>query len=42
MIELALGDRTTARADLEQAFAINPHFSPLHEPEARRTLAAAR
>ncbi len=45
MIELALGDRLAARSDLERAFAINPHFSPLHEPQARRTLsmlAAAR
>jgi len=39
MIEMTLGDRDQARTDLRQALAINPHFSPLHEPEARRALA---
>ncbi len=39
MIEMTLGDRGQARTDLRQALAINPYFSPLHEPEARRALA---
>jgi len=39
MIELALGDRAQARADLSTTFAINRYFSPLHEPEARAALA---
>ncbi len=39
MIELVLGDRGQARTDLRQALAINPHFSPLHEPQARQALA---
>jgi tetratricopeptide (TPR) repeat protein len=39
MIELALGDRTAARADLGRAIDINPHFSPLDAPVAARTLA---
>ncbi len=39
MIELSLGDRTRARTDLTTALAINPYFSPLHEPEARAALA---
>jgi tetratricopeptide (TPR) repeat protein len=38
MIELALGDRTAARADLKRAIDINPHFSPLDAPIAVRTL----
>jgi len=39
MIELSLGDRTRAHTDLTTALAINPYFSPLHEPEARAALA---
>ncbi len=39
MIELSLGDRAHARTDLTTALAINPYFSPLHEPEARAALA---
>jgi len=39
MIEMTIGDRDQARTDLRQALAINPHFSPLHEPEAQRALA---
>jgi len=39
MIEKSLGDRTRAVADLKQALAINPYFSPLHLPEAQRALA---
>ena len=38
VIELALGDRTAARADLGQALALNPHFSPLDAPAAQRAL----
>ncbi len=39
MIEMVLGDRGQARTDLRQALAINPYFSPLHEPQARQALA---
>jgi hypothetical protein len=39
IIERALGHMEAARADLEQALAINPHFSILHAPEARSSLA---
>jgi len=38
MIVLELGDETQARDYLEQALAINPHFSILYADEARRTL----
>jgi tetratricopeptide (TPR) repeat protein len=38
MIALELGDEAQARAYLEQALAINPHFSILYADEARRTL----
>jgi len=38
MIEQALGRWAAARADLQQALAINPHFSLLHAPEAARVL----
>ena len=38
MIALELGDQAQARAYLQQALAINPHFSILHAEEARRTL----
>jgi tetratricopeptide (TPR) repeat protein len=34
MIELSLGRTDAGRADLQQALAINPHFSLLHAPEA--------
>jgi tetratricopeptide (TPR) repeat protein len=40
LIERALGQVDAARADLEQTLAINPHFSILHAPEARKALAA--
>ncbi|MGI8869489.1 MAG: tetratricopeptide repeat protein [Mycobacteriales bacterium] len=39
MIEKALGNRTKAKADLRQALAINPYFSPLYAPVARASLA---
>jgi tetratricopeptide (TPR) repeat protein len=38
MIALKLGDNTSARADLEQALAINPHFSILYADQASKTL----
>lgn len=41
MIELSLGHRAAARRDLDAALDINPHFSQLHAPIARRALAAA-
>jgi tetratricopeptide (TPR) repeat protein len=37
-IEAALGLRAQARHDLATALAINPHFSVLYEPDARRLL----
>jgi tetratricopeptide (TPR) repeat protein len=40
MIAHALGKNDEARAYLEQALAINPHFSLLHAATARETLAA--
>ena len=40
MIERSLGHRGAARALLVEALSINPHFSPIHAPEARRALAA--
>lgn len=40
MIARTMGDTDTARAQLEHALEINPHFSVLHEDEARRALAA--
>lgn len=40
MIRHATGDQAGARADLERALSINPHFSPLHAPVAHTTLAA--
>ena len=40
MIEAKLGMPEQARTDLREALAINPHFSVLHAPEARRTLAS--
>jgi tetratricopeptide (TPR) repeat protein len=38
MIAQALGDDNQARDLLQQAFAINPHFSILHSETARQTL----
>jgi tetratricopeptide (TPR) repeat protein len=38
MIALKLGDNTSAREDLEQALAINPHFSILYADQAGKTL----
>jgi len=38
MIQHALGHGDRARAYLEQALAINPHFSLLHEDQARQTI----
>jgi tetratricopeptide (TPR) repeat protein len=42
MIAYALNDRATARADLEQALAINPFFSVRYAPTARATLEKLR
>jgi tetratricopeptide (TPR) repeat protein len=39
MIQLALGNRDTARTSLARALAINPHFSILYAHEAAATLA---
>ncbi len=39
MIEQSLGMRAAARADLRRALRINPHFSTLQVPQARRALA---
>jgi hypothetical protein len=38
MIERALGHRSAAVHDLRRALAINPAFSPLQAPVARRVL----
>jgi tetratricopeptide (TPR) repeat protein len=38
MIEYALGDRAAARRDLAAALGLNPHFSVLHAPIARKIL----
>jgi tetratricopeptide (TPR) repeat protein len=38
MIAAKLGDRPAAIQALDQALSINPQFSPVHAPEARRTL----
>ena len=40
MIELALGQRAAARADLAEALHINPRFSFLWASRARSALAA--
>ena len=37
-IELALGKRAAARADLGRALALNPYFSPIHAGAARTAL----
>ncbi|KIF71660.1 tetratricopeptide TPR_1 repeat-containing protein [Streptomyces sp. AcH 505] len=37
-IQQALGHRTSARADLERALAVDPHFHPLFATEARDAL----
>ncbi|MFI0937401.1 tetratricopeptide repeat protein [Streptomyces sp. NPDC021020] len=42
MIEQSLGDTTAARTDLTQALTINPHFNPLHAPQAQAALATLR
>jgi tetratricopeptide (TPR) repeat protein len=42
MIAYALNDHATARADLEQALAINPFFSVPYAPTARATLEKLR
>jgi tetratricopeptide (TPR) repeat protein len=42
LIELTLGDRAAAATDLAEALAINPNFSPLDAPAARRALAELR
>lgn len=39
MIAQAQGDQAAARAWLDQALRLNPHFSPLFAPQARQTLA---
>jgi hypothetical protein len=38
MIELCLGDERAARAFLNHALAINPYFSLLYAPVARKAL----
>ncbi|MFD3441640.1 tetratricopeptide repeat protein [Streptomyces sp. NPDC058685] len=38
IIHQALGDTTSARRDLDQALATDPHFHPLHAAQARNTL----
>jgi tetratricopeptide (TPR) repeat protein len=39
MIAMAQGDHAAARQRIEEALAINPHFSPLYAPGARQALA---
>ncbi|MDJ0347428.1 tetratricopeptide repeat protein [Streptomyces sp. H10-C2] len=39
MIQQSLGDNTSARTELTQALAINPHFNPLLSPRATAFLA---
>jgi tetratricopeptide (TPR) repeat protein len=41
-IESALGRNAAAHSDLTRALAINPRFSPLHAPVARRLLETTR
>jgi Tfp pilus assembly protein PilF len=38
MAARAAGERGAARSYLERALALNPHFSPLYAPRARRAL----
>jgi tetratricopeptide (TPR) repeat protein len=38
LIRAALGDEQGAMQHMKQALKLNPHFSPLHAPEARRLL----
>ncbi|MDJ0463842.1 tetratricopeptide repeat protein [Streptomyces sp. H27-C3] len=38
MIRQSLGDTKAARQDLTRALAIDPHFHPLHAPDARAAL----
>ena len=40
MVELGAGQRAAATASLRAALRIDPDFSPLHAPRARRALAA--
>ena len=40
LIDLSLGHRAEARAELARALATNPYFSPVDGPNARRALAA--
>ncbi len=40
MIELKLGRKQAARRDLRRALALNPHFQPIQDAVAARTLAA--
>jgi tetratricopeptide (TPR) repeat protein len=42
MIAAKLGDRPAAMQALTEALTINPYFSPVHAPEARRTLDALK
>jgi tetratricopeptide (TPR) repeat protein len=42
LIAAALGDRATARQQLERALAINPQFDPLQAPRAHAALASLR
>lgn len=39
MIAAAAGNQAKARTELQQALAINPHFSPRYAPQAHATLA---
>ena len=40
IINLSLGHRAEARAELGRALATNPYFSPVDGPNARRALSA--
>lgn len=42
MIEKSLSRRAAARADLQAALTLNPHFSPLQVPQARAALVGLR
>jgi Flp pilus assembly protein TadD len=42
MIEKSLSRRAAARADLQAALTLNPHFSPLKVPRARAALVGLR